>query len=63
MVWEIKRFIILKGVKTCNVEATLFTKIVPCDMFVCKIFVDGIIFGSTNQELCEEFGEMMGHEF
>jgi hypothetical protein len=32
-------------------------------MFVCKIFVDGIIFGSTNQELCEEFGEMMGHEF
>jgi hypothetical protein len=26
---------------------------------VCEIYVDDIIFGSTNQEFCEKFGKMM----
>jgi hypothetical protein len=30
---------------------------------MCQIFVDDIIFGSTNQEFHEEFGEMMDQEF
>jgi hypothetical protein len=28
-------------------------------MFVCQIYVDGIIFGSTNQKSCEEFSRVM----
>ena len=28
-----------------------------------QIYVDDIIFGSTNQEFCEEFGKMMASEF
>jgi hypothetical protein len=28
-----------------------------------QIYVDDIIFGSTNQEFCEEFGKMMANEF
>jgi len=28
-----------------------------------QIYVDDIIFGSTNQEFCEEFGNMMANEF
>ena len=28
-----------------------------------QIYVDDIIFGSTNQDFCEEFGNMMANEF
>ena len=28
-----------------------------------QIYVDDIIFGSTNQEFCEKFGNMMANEF
>ena len=31
-------------------------------MFVRQIYVDDIIFGSTNSSFCEEFGEMMSRE-
>jgi len=30
---------------------------------MCQIYVDDIIFGSTNQEFGEEFGKMMTKEF
>jgi hypothetical protein len=33
------------------------------DWFVLQIYVDDIIFGSTNQDLCEEFGKMTANEF
>ena len=33
------------------------------DLFVLQIYVDDIIFGSTNQDFCEEFGKMMANEF
>jgi hypothetical protein len=32
-------------------------------LFVCQIYVDDIIFGSTNELFCEEFGKMMSKEF
>ena len=31
--------------------------------FVMQIYVDDIIFGSTNHDFCEEFGKMMTSEF
>jgi hypothetical protein len=34
---------------------TLFTKTLANDLFVCQIYVDDIIFGSTNESTCEEF--------
>jgi hypothetical protein len=30
---------------------------------VLQIYVDDIIFGSTNQDFCEEFGKMVANEF
>ena len=33
------------------------------DLFVLQIYVDDIIFGSTNQDFYEEFGKMMASEF
>ena len=37
-----------------KVDTTLFTKKIAKDLFVLQIYVDDIIFGSTNQDFCEE---------
>ena len=41
----------------------LFSKKIVKDLFVLQIYVDDIIFGSTNQDFCEVFGKMMACEF
>ena len=46
-----------------KVNTTLFTKKIGKDLFVLQIYVDDIIFGSTNQDFCEEFAKMMANEF
>jgi hypothetical protein len=33
------------------------------DLFVCQIYVDDIIFGSTNKSFCDEFGKIMMDRF
>jgi hypothetical protein len=45
------------------VDITLFTKKIQDDLFICQIYVDDVIFGSTNQYFSEEFGDMMSREF
>jgi hypothetical protein len=40
-----------------------FTKTCNSDLFVCQMYVDDIIFGSTNQESCEEFSRVMMQKF
>ena len=42
---------------------TLFTKTIGSVLFIYQIYVDDIIFGSTNPSFCEEFGDMMSREF
>jgi hypothetical protein len=46
-----------------KVDITLFTKKIVQDLFVLQIYIDDIIFGSTNQDFYEEFGKMMANEF
>jgi len=46
-----------------KVDTTLFTKKLGNYLFVLQIYVDDIIFGSANQEFCDEFGSMMANEF
>ena len=46
-----------------KVDTTLFTKKIGNDLFVLQIYVDDIIFESTNQDFCEEFGKIMASEF
>ena len=45
-----------------KVDTTLFIKKIGKDLFVLQIYVD-IIFGSTNQDFCEEFGKIMANGF
>nr|ABF96928.1 retrotransposon protein, putative, Ty1-copia subclass [Oryza sativa Japonica Group] len=62
--YEILRdFLLSKDFKIGKVDTTLFTKIIGADFFMCQIYVDDIIFGSTNEVFCREFGDMMSREF
>ncbi|WVZ84198.1 hypothetical protein U9M48_031253 [Paspalum notatum var. saurae] len=60
---RLRDFVIEKGLKIGRVDTTLFTKKMDNDLFVCQVYVDDIIFGLTNEELCKEFGNMMAKEF
>ena len=44
-------------------DSTLFTQKVDKDLFVCQIYVDDIIFGSTNEKFYEEFSRIMTKRF
>jgi hypothetical protein len=46
-----------------KVDLTLITKRVDNDLFICQIYVDDIIFGSTNYSSCEEFSKIMIKKF
>jgi hypothetical protein len=56
---RLRDFLLSKGFVTGKVDTTLFTKKIGKDLFVLQIYVDDIIFGSTNQDYCDEFGKMM----
>ena len=60
---RLRDFLLSKGFKMGKVDTTLFTKKIGKDLFVLQIYVVDIIFGSTNQDFCEEFGKMMANEF
>jgi hypothetical protein len=55
----LRDFLITNVFKVGKVDPTLFTKTYNGDLFVCQIYVDDIIFGSTNQKSCEEFSRVM----
>ena len=47
---RLRDFLLSKGFKIGKVDTTLFTKKLRNDLFVMQIYVDDIIFWSTNQE-------------
>jgi hypothetical protein len=49
--------------KRGQVDTTLFGKTLEKDILVVQIYVDDIIFGSTNASLCKEFSKLMQNEF
>jgi hypothetical protein len=59
----LRDFVIANGFKVGKVDPTLFTKTIAKDLFVCQIYVDDIIFGSTNKSTCEEFSRIMIQKF
>jgi hypothetical protein len=56
-------FLILNGFRIGKADSTLFTRKMGKDLFVCQIFVDDIIFGSTNKSFCDQFGKIMTDGF
>jgi hypothetical protein len=55
----LRDFLTTNGFKVGKADPTLFTKTIANDLFVCQIYIDDIIFGSTNKSTCEEFSRIM----
>src|SRR4051812_1287162 len=56
-------FLSEKGFRIGVIYSTLFTKMVKGEFFVCQIYVDDIIFGSTNHAINIELENLMTKEF
>jgi hypothetical protein len=59
----LKEFLLKNGFEIGKANSTLFIRRNGKDIFVCQIYVDDIIFGSTNDKLCEEFSGIMTKRF
>jgi hypothetical protein len=44
-------------------DSTIFTRKMRKDLFVCQIYIDDIIFCSTNKSFCDEFSKIMTDRF
>ena len=60
---RLSKFLIYSGFKMGKIDTTLFIKPKDNDMLIIQIYVDDIIFGTTNVSLCEEFAKSMHSEF
>jgi hypothetical protein len=54
----LRDFLLANAFKVGKADPTLFTKTCDGDLFVCQIYVDDIIFGSTNKKSYEEFSRV-----
>jgi hypothetical protein len=59
----LRDFLIENGFMIGKADSTLLTRKMGKDFFVCQIYVDDIIFGSTNASFCEEFSKIMTDRF
>jgi hypothetical protein len=59
----LKEFLLKKAFEIGKADPTLFTRKQGNDLFVCQIYVDDIIFGSTNQAWVDEFSRIMTKRF
>ncbi|GKB87465.1 retrovirus-related pol polyprotein from transposon TNT 1-94 [Tanacetum coccineum] len=60
---RLKAFLIKHDYTMGMVDNTLFTKKKDSNLIIVQIYVDDIIFGSTCQELCDDFAKIMHDEF
>ena len=56
-------FLLENGFSKGKVDTTLFLKHVENDILIVHIYVDDIIYGSTNSHMCKEFESIMHKEF
>jgi hypothetical protein len=59
----LRDFLIENGIRIGKTDSTLFTRKMDKDLFVCKIYVGDIIFGSTNTSFCKEFSKIITDRF
>ena len=53
---HLKEFLVGCGFNVGLIHPTIFTKTIGCNLFICELYVDDIIFGSTNKLFNEECG-------
>ena len=57
------KFLIENNFARGKVDKTLFIQRSKEDLLIVQIYVDDIIFGSTNEALCRDFTNLMQGEF
>ncbi|GJU87184.1 retrovirus-related pol polyprotein from transposon TNT 1-94 [Tanacetum coccineum] len=60
---ELSKFLISKGFTKCIIDPTLFTIKYEEDILLVQIYVDDIIFGSTNPKFSKRFEKLMHSRF
>ena len=60
---RLKSFLLNSDFKMGRADTTFFIKHVNNDILIIQIYVDDILFGSTNDNLCQEFSKTMQSEF
>nr|GEU95785.1 retrovirus-related Pol polyprotein from transposon TNT 1-94 [Tanacetum cinerariifolium] len=60
---RLKAFLIKRKYKIGTVDNTLFTKKKSSNLVTIQIYVDDVIFGSTCQDICDEFAKIIHDEF
>jgi hypothetical protein len=59
----LRDFLIENGFRIGKIDSTLFTRKMGKDLFICQIYIDDIIFGSTNKSFCDDFNKIMMDRF
>jgi hypothetical protein len=59
----LRDFLVENSFRIGKIDSTLFIRKIGKDLFACKIYVDDIIFGSTNKSFCDEFSKIMMNMF
>jgi hypothetical protein len=59
----IRDFLIKNDFMIAKTDSTIFTRKMGKDLFVCQIYVDDIIFSSTNKFFCDEFSKIITDRF
>jgi hypothetical protein len=59
----LRDFLIQNIFKIGKADSTLFIRNIDKDLFICQIYVDDTIFGSTNQSFCDEFSKITNDRF
>ncbi|GJU31275.1 putative ribonuclease H-like domain-containing protein [Tanacetum coccineum] len=60
---ELSKFLISKGFSKGSINPTLFTTKHGEDILLVQIYIDDIIFGSTNPKLSKQFEKLMHNKF
>jgi len=60
---RLSNFLLSNGYERGKIDKTLFIKKSNSEIILVQIYVDDIIFGATNDSLCEEFVAAMQGEF
>ena len=60
---HLRELLLDRGFEVGQIDPTLFTKRVKGELFVCQLYVDDIIFGSSNKAFNDEFAKLMTDRF
>ncbi|GKA63093.1 retrovirus-related pol polyprotein from transposon TNT 1-94 [Tanacetum coccineum] len=60
---ELSNFLVSKGFSKCFIDPTLFITKHGDDIFLVQIYVDDIVFGSTNPKLSKKIEKLMHNKF